>query len=437
MLSKALKAAHFPRTSRSSLYPIALRSNARLTRSFYASPIPRAANEITRPAIDTPLSLWNFTEEEEMVRETVRRYAEDVIGPKVREMDEAEKMDPAVVQGLFDNGLMGIETPADLGGSEASFTSAIIAVEELARVDPSVAVLCDVHNTLVNSVLRMYGNDHIKERWLPDLATSKVGSFCLSEPAAGSDAFALQTTAKLDKSGDFYVVNGSKCWISNSEQADTFVLFANVKPEDGYRGITCFILSKDMGVQIVKKEAKLGIKASSTCVLAFDDVKIPKENVVGEVGKGYKIAIEILNEGRIGIAAQMVGLAQGAFEKGIRYAYDRKQFGKPVGDFQGMAFQFAEVATEIEAARLLTYNAARLKEEGRPFLVQAAQAKWYASVIAQKAAGQAIEWCGGNGFVRDTGVEKYWRDSKIGAIYEGTSNIQLETISRWLKKQYT
>ncbi|KAK6907989.1 hypothetical protein I203_101990 [Kwoniella mangroviensis CBS 8507] len=403
-------------------------------RAISTSPIRRKVQEITRPAIDTPLSLWSFTEEENMLRETVRRFAEDVIGPKVSKMDEEEKMDPEVIQGLFDNGLMGIETSADMGGSECSFTSAIIAVEELARVDPSVAVLCDVHNTLVNTVLRLYGSKEIQEKWLPDLATKKVGSFCLSEPASGSDAFALQTTAKLDSSGDFYTLNGSKMWISNSAEADTFLVFANVDPSKGYKGITCFVMSKDMGVEIAKKEKKLGIRASSTCLLNFDDVKIPKENVVGEVGKGYKIAIEILNEGRIGIAAQMVGLAQGAFDKSLTYAYQRKQFGKPVGEFQGMGFQFADVATEIEAARLLTYNAARLKEEGRPFTKEAAMAKYFASVIAQKAAGNAIEWAGGQGFVREVGLEKYWRDSKIGAIYEGTSNIQLETIAKFLRK---
>ncbi|OXC69975.1 hypothetical protein AYX13_01319 [Cryptococcus neoformans] len=422
-----------------------LRNNSRLLRptppslrlrALSTTPVRLNVQEITRPAIDTPLSLWNFTEEENMLRETVRRFAQDVIGPKVREMDEKEIMDPAIIQGLFDNGLMGIETSADLGGSECSFTSAIIAVEELARVDPSVAVLCDVHNTLVNTVIRLYGNAEIQQKWLPDLATKKVGSFCLSEANAGSDAFGLQTTAKLDSSGDFYVLNGGKMWISNSAEAETFLVFANVDPSKGYKGITCFIMSKDMGVEIAKKEAKLGIRASSTCVLNFDDVKIPKENIVGEIGKGYKIAIEILNEGRIGIAAQMIGLAQGAFDKSLKYAYQRKQFGKPVGEFQGMGFQFAEVATEIEAARLLTYNAARLKEEGRPFTKEAAMAKYYASVIAQKASGSAIEWAGGQGFVREVGLEKYWRDSKIGAIYEGTNNIQLETIAKFLRKEY-
>ncbi|ORY30557.1 acyl-CoA dehydrogenase/oxidase [Naematelia encephala] len=403
-------------------------------RQFSTSPIRRGVQEITRPAIETPLSLWNWTEEEQMLRETVRRFANDVIAPKVSAMDEKEEMDPAIIKGLFDNGLMGIETPADFGGSEMSFTGAIIAVEELARVDPSVAVLADVHNTLVNSVLRLYGNDHVKERWLPGLATEKVGSFCLSEPAAGSDAFALQTTAKKD--GDHYILNGSKAWISNSGEADTFLVFANVDPSKGYKGITCFGMDKADGVEIAKKEKKLGIRASSTCVLSFDDVRLPKENIVGEVGKGYKYAIEILNEGRIGIAAQMIGLAQGAFDHAVTYAYQRKQFGKFIGDNQAMGHQFADMAIKIEAARLLTYNAARLKEEGRPFTQEAAMAKYFASNVAQEAAGQAIEWCGGVGFTRDLPVEKFWRDSKIGAIYEGTSNIQLETIAKLLRKQY-
>ncbi|KAL1413137.1 hypothetical protein Q8F55_000886 [Vanrija albida] len=403
------------------------------TRAFSAS---AARKDWDFTTVEKPGSLYNFTDEENLLRETVRKYATEVIEPKVREMDEAEVMDKDVIQGLFDNGLMGIETPEQYDGAGMSFTSAIIAVEEIARVDPSVAVLVDVHNTLVNTVFRHHASDAVKEKWLPGLATNKVGSFCLTEPGAGSDAFSLQTTAKLDPSGDFYLLNGTKMWISNSGEAETFLVFANVDPSKGYKGISAFVISKDMGVEIAKKEQKLGIRASSTCVLNFDNIKIPKENVVGEIGKGYKYAIEILNEGRIGIAAQMIGLAQGAFDKAITYAYQRKQFGKAVGDFQGMGFQFAEVATEIEAAKLMTYNAARLKEEGRNFTKEAAMAKYYASTVAMKAAGQAIEWCGGVGFTRDTGVEKYWRDSKIGAIYEGTNNIQLETIAKHLKKQY-
>ncbi|KAH9971674.1 mitochondrial acyl-CoA dehydrogenase [Lactifluus volemus] len=350
-------------------------------------------------------------------------------------MDENEMMDPSVVKGLFEQGLMGIETSADQGGSESSFTSAIIAIEELAKVDPSVSVMCDVHNTLVNTVIRKYGTKEQQEKWLPQLAESKLGSFCLSEPASGSDAFALQTRATKD--GDNWTINGSKMWITNSYEAEVFLIFANIDPSKGYKGITCFIATKDMGIQIAKKEQKLGIRASSTCTLNFDDMKVPAENVIGGEGLGYKIAIEILNEGRIGIAAQMLGLAQGAFEKAVPYTYERKQFGQAVGTFQGMAFQIAEAAIDLETARLLTYNAARRKEEGRSFTKEAAMAKYWASVVAQRVSGQAIEWAGGIGFTRETGIEKFWRDSKIGAIYEGTSNIQLQTISKYIQKEFS
>ncbi|KAJ1954082.1 hypothetical protein GGI12_005873, partial [Dipsacomyces acuminosporus] len=274
----------------------------------------------------------------------------------------------------------------------------------------------------------------LQEKYLPQLAQSKLGSFCLSEAAAGSDAFALQTRAELR--GDHYVINGSKMWISNSAEAEVFLVFASVDPSKGYKGITCFAVDKEMGVKIAKKEKKLGIRASSTCVLNFDDVKVPVENVVGEVGKGYKIAIEVLNEGRIGIAAQMVGLAQGAFDHALPYLFERKQFSTYLGDFQAMQHQYAQVAVEIEAARLLTYNAARLKEEGKPFVKEAAMAKLYASQVAERASSRAVEWLGGVGFTREFPVEKFYRDSKIGAIYEGTSNIQLQTIAKFLAKEY-
>ncbi|KAJ7125414.1 acyl-CoA oxidase [Mycena epipterygia] len=380
-------------------------------------------------------SLDVYTEEETMLREAVQRFATDVVGPKVREMDENEQMDPAIIKGLFDQGLMGIETSADHGGAESSFTSAIIVIEELAKVDPSVSVLCDVHNTLVNTIFRKYGTKEQQDKWLPQLAESKLGSFCLSEAASGSDAFALQTRAKKD--GDSWIINGSKMWITNSYEAEIFLIFANIDPSKGYKGITCFVATKDMGIQIAKKEQKLGIRASSTCTLNFDDLKIPAENVIGGEGKGYKIAIEILNEGRIGIAAQMLGLAQGAFNKAVPYTYSRSQFGQPVGTFQGMAFQIAQAAIDIESARLLTYNAARRKEEGKSFTKEAAMAKYWSSVVAQKVSGQAIEWAGGVGFTRETGIEKYWRDSKIGAIYEGTSNIQLQTIAKFVQKEHS
>ncbi|KAG9015056.1 hypothetical protein FRB90_004995 [Tulasnella sp. 427] len=420
-----------------------LRSTMRAARPVLASSRalgkqPVRAFSSTRAAQSGLSSLHTFTEEEQMLRESVKRFAEDVVAPKVREMDENETMDPEIIKGLFEQGLMGIETSADHGGAESSFTSAIIAIEELAKIDPSVSVMCDVHNTLVNTIFRTYATKEQQDKYLPLLSSNKLGSFCLSEPVSGSDAFALQTRA--EKKGDHWVINGSKMWITNSKEAEIFLVFATVDPSKGYKGITCFVVDKEMGVEIAKKEQKLGIRASSTCTLNFDDVKVPLENVIGGeemIGKGYKIAIEILNEGRIGIAGQMIGLAQGAFDKAVPYTYQRKQFGKAIGEFQGMAFQIAEVATEIEAARLLTYNAARLKEEGKPFTKEAAMAKYYASVVAQKAAGSAIEWAGGVGFTRETGIEKFWRDSKIGAIYEGTSNIQLNTIAKFIQKQYS
>ncbi|KAK7057789.1 acyl-CoA oxidase [Favolaschia claudopus] len=400
--------------------------------------LPSRLLSSTRPILSdsAPLnSLDVYTEEETMLRDAVQRFATDVVGPKVREMDENEQMDPEIIKGLFEQGLMGIETSADHGGAESSFTSAIIVIEELAKIDPSVSVLCDVHNTLVNTIFRKYGTKEQQDKWLPQLAGSKLGSFCLSEPASGSDAFALQTRAKKD--GDSWIINGSKMWITNSYEAEIFLIFANIDPSKGYKGITCFVATKDMGIQIAKKEQKLGIRASSTCTLNFDDLKVPAENIIGGEGKGYKIAIEILNEGRIGIAAQMLGLAQGAFDKAVPYTYSRQQFGQPVGTFQGMAFQIAQAAVDLESARLLTYNAARRKEEGKSFTKEAAMAKYWSSVVAQRVSGQAIEWAGGVGFTRETGIEKYWRDSKIGAIYEGTSNIQLQTIAKFVQKQYS
>jgi len=389
----------------------------------------------SRMAASHIASLDNFTEEEEMLRDAVKRFATDVVGPRVREMDEKEAMAPEVIKGLFEQGLMGVEISSDFGGAESSFASAIIVIEELAKVDPSVSVLCDVHNTLVNTIFRKYATPEQQKKYLPQLAQSKLGSFCLSEPVSGSDAFALQTRA--EKKGDHWLLNGSKMWITNSFEAEIFLVFATIDPSKGYKGITCFIVERDMGIRIAKKEQKLGIRASSTCTIDFDDVQVPLENIIGGEGLGYKLAIEILNEGRIGIAGQMLGLAQGAFNKSVPYTFQRKQFGKPVGEFQGMQFQQAEAAVQIEAARLLTYNAARRKEEGKSFVKEAAMAKYYSSVIAQKVSGAAIEWAGGVGFTRETGIEKFWRDSKIGAIYEGTSNIQLQTIAKFIQKEYS
>lgn len=369
--------------------------------------------------------------------EAVRKFAGDVILPKVRDMDEAEQMDPTVVEQLFEQGLMGVEIPEEYGGAGMNFTAAIVGIEELARVDPSVSVMVDVHNTLVNTAVIKWGSQALKKKYLPKLATNTVGSFCLSEPVSGSDAFALKT--KATETADGYVINGSKMWITNSMEAEFFIVFANINPEKGHRGITAFIVEKDMkGFNIAKKEKKLGIKASSTCVLNFDDVLVPKENLLGEKGQGYKYAIGLLNEGRIGIAAQMTGLALGAWENAVKYVWnDRKQFGQLVGEFQGMQHQIAQSYTEICAARALMYNAARKKEAGEDFVMDAAMAKLYASQVAGRVSGLAIEWMGGMGFVREGLAEKYWRDSKIGAIYEGTSNIQLNTIAKMLQKDYT
>ncbi|KAL4956769.1 acyl-CoA dehydrogenase/oxidase [Aspergillus filifer] len=385
----------------------------------------------------TPTPITHFSETESLMAETVSKFAQEQIGPKVREMDEAETMDAALVEQLFEQGLMGIEIPEDYGGAGMNFTAAIVAIEELARIDPSVSVLVDVHNTLVNTAFLKYGDAQVQKTWLPKLATGTVGSFCLSEPVSGSDAFALQT--KAEKTADGYKINGSKMWITNSMEAGVFIVFANLDPSKGYKGITAFIVEKDTpGFSIAKKEKKLGIKASSTCVLNFDDVVIPKGNLLGEEGQGYKYAIGLLNEGRIGIAAQMTGLALGAWEEAAKYVWnDRRQFGQLIGEFQGMQHQIAQAYTEIAAARALVFNAARKKEAGQDFVQDAAMAKLYASQVAGRVAGSAVEWMGGMGFVREGISEKMFRDSKIGAIYEGTSNIQLQTIAKLLQKQYT
>ena len=371
------------------------------------------------------------------MKESVAKFANETILPKVREMDEAERMDPAIIEQLFEQGLMGIEIPEKYGGAGMNFTSAIVGIEELARIDPSVSVMVDVHNTLCNTAILKYGTEESKKKWLPKLATDTVASFCLSEPASGSDAFALRT--KAEKTADGYKINGSKMWITNSLEADLFIVFANLNPDQGYKGITAFVVDKSMkGFSISKKEKKLGIKASSTCVITFDDVEIPRGNLLGEEGQGYKYAIGLLNEGRIGIAAQMTGLALGAWENAAKYCWnDRKQFGMLIGEFQSMQHQLAQAYTEIVAARALVYNASRKKEAGEDFVKDAAMAKLYASQVAGRVSGQAIEWMGGMGFVREGLAEKYWRDSKIGQIYEGTSNIQLTTIGRLLQREYT
>jgi len=375
--------------------------------------------------------LTTLSEDEQMFRSSVREFAEGELRPRVEEMDEHQKLDPAIIKQCFDLGLMGIETPEEYGGAGANFFSAILAVEELSRVDASVGVFVDVQNTLVNNALIRWGTPEQKEKYLSSLASKQVGAYALSEPGSGSDAFAMQTRA-VD-GGDHYVLNGRKLWITNGIEAEIFVLFANANPEAGYRGITAFIVEKSYpGFSVGKKENKLGIRASSTVELILEDCRVPKENVLGEAGKGYKISIETLNEGRIGIGAQMIGIASGALQSALAYTSERQQFGKPINEFQGVQFQLAEMATELEAARLLVYNAARMKDAGINFVKEAAMAKLFSSRVAEGVTSKAIELYGGYGYVKDYPVEKYWRDSKIGAIYEGTSNMQLQTIAKLL-----
>jgi alkylation response protein AidB-like acyl-CoA dehydrogenase len=380
-----------------------------------------------------PSALTLLTEEEQALRQMVRDFALKEITPKISKMDHDASMDPVIVQKLFELGIMGMEIPGDYQGSGGSFFMAILAVEELARVDPSVSVLVDVQNTLVNNVFLNHGNNDQKKKFLPQLAQKKVGAYALSEAGSGSDAFAL--ALKADEKGDQFILNGHKLWITNAFEAEIFVIFANVDKTKGYKGITCFVVEKDTpGFQIGKKEDKLGIRASSTCELIFTDCAIPKENLIGPLGKGYKIAIETLNEGRIGIGAQMVGLAQGALDHALRYTQERKQFGKELAKFQGVQFQIADMATKLEAARLLVYNAARLKDAGKPFLTEAAMAKLVASETAEWASSMAVELFGGYGFTKEYPVEKLFRDAKIGKIYEGTSNMQRQTIAKQFLK---
>jgi butyryl-CoA dehydrogenase/short/branched chain acyl-CoA dehydrogenase len=377
------------------------------------------------------MALTVLNEEERMFRDAVRRFARERIGPKARQMDEAAVFDKSLLQEFFDLGLMGIEIPEEYGGQGGSFFQAVLAIEETAMADPSASVVIDVQNTLVNNAILRWGNADQKRRYLPALASRMAASYALSEAQAGSDAFALQTRA-APQSGD-WVLNGRKLWITNAAEAGLFLVFANVNPEEGYKGITCFLVERGMpGFAVGRKEDKLGIRASSTCELILDGVHVPVGNVLGEVGKGYKIAIETLNEGRIGIGAQMTGLAQGALDLAIRYAQERKQFGKPIARFQAVQFDLARMATMVETARLLVYNAARLKEAGRPFLAEAAMAKYHASQVAETVASMAVEVFGGLGFTKDCPAEKLYRDAKIGRIYEGTSNMQLATIAKQL-----
>ncbi len=374
-----------------------------------------------------PLTL--LTEDETLFRDSVREFAEDQIRPLIREMDEQAKFPKDLLKKLFELGVMGIEIPESHGGAGGRFFHAVLAVEELSRVDPSVGVLVDVQNTLVINAVMRWGNDSLKQKYLPKLAATTVGAYALSEAGSGSDAFAL-TTRGVD-AGDHYRLNGRKLWITNANEADIFIVFANINPEAGYRGITAFIVERGFpGFTVGKKEDKLGIRASSTCELILEDCRVPKDGVLGEAGKGYKVAIETLNEGRIGIGAQMIGLAKGALEHSIAYTKERKQFGKAISDFQAVQHQLARAATDVEAARLSVYNAARLRDAGKPFLTEAAMCKLLSSEVAERVSSLAINLFGGYGFVKDYPVEKLYRDAKIGQIYEGTSNLQLQTIAK-------
>jgi alkylation response protein AidB-like acyl-CoA dehydrogenase len=388
-------------------------------------------SQISAPVVPLPQPLVALSDDEILFRDNVRQFADQALRPKVREMDEKGVFERELIDQFFHLGLMGIEVPEQYGGAGGSFFEAILAVEEISRVDASAGVIVDVQNTLVNNALVRWTTEEQKRRYLPKMTSDTVGAYALSEAASGSDAFAMQTRAELK--GSEYVLNGRKLWITNSKEAGVFILFATLDPAAGYKGITAFIVEKDFsGFTVGKKEDKLGIRASSTCELILEDCRVPKENVLGEVGKGYKIAIETLNEGRIGIGAQMLGLARGAWESALNYSQERKQFGKSISDFQGIQFQLAQMATEIEAVKMLVYNAARMKDAGMNFVKEAAMTKLFASQVAERVASLAVEIYGGYGFTKDYPVEKYYRDAKIGKIYEGTSNMQLQTIAKML-----
>src|SRR6266550_3993334 len=377
--------------------------------------------------LGAPLTV--LSEEEQMFQQTVREFAIERIRPLVHDMDRDAKISPDLIRELFDLGVMGIEVPDQWGGAGSSFFTAVLVVEELSHVDASCGVFVDVQNTLVNNILLRWGNEDQKSKCLSMLARDTVGAYAFSEAGSGSDAFGLAT--KAEEKSDHWVLNGQKLWITNAAEAGVFVLFANANPAAGYKGITAFLIERDFpGFQVGKKEDKTGIRASSTCELILEDCRVPKENVLGEPGKGYKIAIETLNEGRIGIGAQMIGVARGALEHAIAYVKERKQFGQRISEFQGVQFQIAEAATELEAARLMVYNAARLKDAKQPFLREAAMAKFFSSNACEKITSLAVQLFGGNGYTKEYPVEKYWRDSKVGQFYEGTSNMQLATIAK-------
>src|SRR6516162_216488 len=378
-----------------------------------------------------PSPLTTLTEDEILFRDNVRQFAEERVRPLAKEMDEKGVFEKDLIHQFFQLGLMGIEVPEQYGGGDGTFFEAILAVEELSRADASAGVIVDVQNTLVNNALLRWTTEEQRKRYLPRMVADTVGAYALSEAGSGSDAFALQTKAELK--GSDYILNGRKLWITNGKEAGLFILFATVDPAAGYKGITAFIIEKDFpGFSVGKKEDKLGIRASSTCELILEDCRVPKANVLGEVGKGYKIAIETLNEGRIGIGAQMLGVARGAWEAALKYSQERRQFGKSIAEFQGIQFQLAQMATEIEAARMMVYNAARMKDAGMNFVKEAAMTKLFASQVAERVASLALEIFGGVGFTKDCPAEKYYRDAKIGKIYEGTSNMQLQTIFKLL-----
>jgi alkylation response protein AidB-like acyl-CoA dehydrogenase len=386
---------------------------------------------VTVSSAELPTPLTSLTEDERLLRQSVQEFARQELAPRVRSMDEAAHLDAGLLARLFEMGLMGVEVPERLGGGGGTFFHSVLVVEELSRIDPAVGVLVDVQNTLVVNALLRWGTDEQQRAWLPRLAGEAVGAYALSEAGSGSDAFALSTRATTD--GGDYVIDGRKLWITNAAEAALFIAFATIDPQAGYRGITAFLVPRDTpGLRIGKKEDKLGIRASSTCEVVFDGCRVPAAAVLGEVGKGYKVAIETLNEGRIGIGAQMLGLAQGALDHAVAYTKTRKQFGKAIADFQGVQFQLARAAMEVESARLLVYNAARLRDARQPFLPEAAMCKLLASEVAERTASLAINLFGGYGFVKDAPVEKLYRDAKIGQIYEGTSNLQLQTIARAL-----
>ncbi|XP_058796315.1 short/branched chain specific acyl-CoA dehydrogenase, mitochondrial [Phymastichus coffea] len=398
--------------------------------------LPKRLIHTTAASSQAHVPLNFLSEDEQMMKETVAKFAKEEILPIVRKMEQEHKIDQELLKKLFENGLMGLEVPVEYEGTGCNFMTTILAVEELSKVDASVGALVDIHNTLVNSLIKKVANEEQKKKYLPKLANEYAGSFCLTEPGSGSDAFSLKTVAKKD--GSDYVINGSKMWISNSDIAGVFLVFANADPSKGYRGITTFFVDRDSsGVTVAKPEDKLGIRASGTCMVHFENVRVPESNILGEYGKGYKYAAGFLNEGRVGIGAQMIGAAQGSLDATIPYTLERKQFGKQIFEFQSLQHQIAQVVVELEAARLLVYNAARLVDAKKDVMKEAAMAKYYASEIAQKVTSKCVDFMGGVGFTTDFPQEKYYRDSKIGTIYEGTSNMQLSTIAKALRKEYS